>query len=494
MGIWHSEALRNLERLPAAHRRRPAAEAGRRAGHAGRGPQAGLDRAVRREVRLPKWSTDFTEAIADPEVDIVIIAGPSETHAEMSLAALERGKHVLVEIPIAMNLEGAEAVVAAAEERGLTLGVVHPMRYRPERLPVVERIRRRRGAGQPRAGPLLHPPDGQRGRHRAAAQLDRQPALAPHHAPDRLRAVGGVRRRAGRCRGRIRHIHSVYPPLDPRTGIPMELVLVVETHDDQTIVCTGSYYSGEYLYDTLSSPTATATAPTSAAPRSPPATASTPVSSEQQNAELIAPGLRQRRAQGARARGARLVGAAGDAGAAPRAVRLGRQARRAAAARPPRHLTTIVSRRSHDPRPAARSAPRRRAGQSARGEHVHGGHPAVQAGVPAAPAARRASAEPGRRRVRGRGVHHAVHPGPGGRQLAGPVPQREHAAVGGDRGGAAGARDRRRQPWRRECGLGRGHADDPGLEAGGRRRSSPTAGCATGTCCPSCRSRPTPRR
>ena len=38
----------------------------------------------------------------------MIIAGPSETHAEMSLAALEQGKHVLVEIPIAMNLEGAE--------------------------------------------------------------------------------------------------------------------------------------------------------------------------------------------------------------------------------------------------------------------------------------------------------------------------------------------------------------------------------------------------
>ena len=50
---------------------------------------------------------------------------------------------------------------------------------------------------------------------------------------------------------RIRSIHSVYPPIEPRTGIPMELVLVVETHDDQTVVCTGSYYSGEYIYDTL---------------------------------------------------------------------------------------------------------------------------------------------------------------------------------------------------------------------------------------------------
>jgi 2-hydroxy-4-carboxymuconate semialdehyde hemiacetal dehydrogenase len=50
---------------------------------------------------------------------------------------------------------------------------------------------------------------------------------------------------------RIRDIYSFYPPLDPRTGIPMELVLVVETTDDQSIVCTGSYYSPERIYDML---------------------------------------------------------------------------------------------------------------------------------------------------------------------------------------------------------------------------------------------------
>ena len=40
-----------------------------------------------------KWTTDLGEALADPEVDIVIIAGPSETHADMALASLEAGKH-----------------------------------------------------------------------------------------------------------------------------------------------------------------------------------------------------------------------------------------------------------------------------------------------------------------------------------------------------------------------------------------------------------------
>ena len=216
MGIWHSEALREHRGLPAAHRRRPAQKPDAESRDADRGPQAGLDRGSSpRSTATRSGRTDFDEAIADPEVDIVIIAGPSETHAEMSLAALEQGKHMLVEIPIAMNLEGAEAVVAAAEERGLTLGVVHPMRYRTERLPVVERIR----AGEEQVshvqGRFFIHRLAERGRHRPAAQLDRQPALAPHHAPDRLRAVDGLAAATWpRAEERIRRVYSVYPPID----------------------------------------------------------------------------------------------------------------------------------------------------------------------------------------------------------------------------------------------------------------------------------------
>ena len=82
-----------------------------------------------------KWTTDLDEALADPDVDIVIIAGPSETHAEMALKSIDAGKHTLVEIPIAMNLEGAEEVVAAAKEKGVALGVVAPdaLPHRPPR-------------------------------------------------------------------------------------------------------------------------------------------------------------------------------------------------------------------------------------------------------------------------------------------------------------------------------------------------------------------------
>lgn len=76
-----------------------------------------------------KWTVDYAEALAS-DIDVVIIAGPSATHAAMAIEALDAGKHVLVEIPLAMNYKDAEAVVAKAEQKGLALGVVHPMRFR----------------------------------------------------------------------------------------------------------------------------------------------------------------------------------------------------------------------------------------------------------------------------------------------------------------------------------------------------------------------------
>jgi 2-hydroxy-4-carboxymuconate semialdehyde hemiacetal dehydrogenase len=289
MGIWHSEALRGVEdcRLHTVVGRPKKPDAEQATPTAGRKPAS--TEVFAEKYGYTKWTTDFHQAIADPEVDIVIIAGPSETHAEMSLAALEQGKHVLVEIPIAMNLEGAEAVVAAAKERGLTLGVVHPMRYRVERLPVVERIR----AGEERVSHV----QGRFFIHRlsnvGATGLQRSwtDNLLWHHTTHLidfgLWVVGGGDPTV--AEGRIRTIHSVYPPIEPRTGIPMELVLVVETHDDQTVVCTGSYYSGEFIYDTLvvtdrdsyRTDERTATITTGDGPRR--------VASEQENAELIAP-------------------------------------------------------------------------------------------------------------------------------------------------------------------------------------------------------------
>ncbi len=61
--------------------------------------------------------------LRDPAIELVDIVAPNYLHAEMTLAALAAGKHVLVEKPMATTLADAERVVAAAERSGLYVGV-----------------------------------------------------------------------------------------------------------------------------------------------------------------------------------------------------------------------------------------------------------------------------------------------------------------------------------------------------------------------------------
>ena len=51
---------------------------------------------------------DYNELINNPEVDLVHICTPNDTHAEISIAAMEAGKDVMVEKPMALNAEEAE--------------------------------------------------------------------------------------------------------------------------------------------------------------------------------------------------------------------------------------------------------------------------------------------------------------------------------------------------------------------------------------------------
>ncbi len=59
-------------------------------------------------------STDWRAVVADPDIHIVDISSPGDTHAEIALAALAAGKHVLCEKPLANSLEEAETMAAAA--------------------------------------------------------------------------------------------------------------------------------------------------------------------------------------------------------------------------------------------------------------------------------------------------------------------------------------------------------------------------------------------
>src|SRR5581483_8270904 len=88
-----------------------------------------------------RWTTDLAEAL-DGGVDLAVIANPSELHARQVELALERGLDTLVEIPLAMSLADARRLVDLAAARGRVLGVVHPLRFRPELAALRERSAR----------------------------------------------------------------------------------------------------------------------------------------------------------------------------------------------------------------------------------------------------------------------------------------------------------------------------------------------------------------
>ncbi len=70
--------------------------------------------------------------LADPKVDLVDLCVPNDEHARMAIRALEAGKHVLVEKPIALTGADADAMVAAARASGKLLMVAHVLPYFPE--------------------------------------------------------------------------------------------------------------------------------------------------------------------------------------------------------------------------------------------------------------------------------------------------------------------------------------------------------------------------
>jgi predicted dehydrogenase len=73
--------------------------------------------------------TDYRQIVADPAIDLVDITTPHRLHYPVALAALEAGKHVLVEKPMAMHAAEAEHLVRTARERGLTFTVAENTRF-----------------------------------------------------------------------------------------------------------------------------------------------------------------------------------------------------------------------------------------------------------------------------------------------------------------------------------------------------------------------------
>ncbi len=97
-------------------------------------------REVAARYGIAHTSTDLADSLALPEVDAVILCTPTQMHAAQSIACLQAGKHVQVEIPLADTLAGAQAVADLAKTSGRVAMCGHTRRFNSSHQWVHQRI------------------------------------------------------------------------------------------------------------------------------------------------------------------------------------------------------------------------------------------------------------------------------------------------------------------------------------------------------------------
>lgn len=99
----------------------------------------GLDKAEKLAAEVgARAVTDDRAIIEDPAIEAISNTLPTPLHAEATIAALQAGKHVLLEKPFALTAAGCDGMIAAAEASGKTLMVAHVLRFWGDYVSLVE--------------------------------------------------------------------------------------------------------------------------------------------------------------------------------------------------------------------------------------------------------------------------------------------------------------------------------------------------------------------
>ena len=165
-----------------------------------------------------------SELFGDPNVDLVDLCVPNDEHSRLAIRALEAGKHVLVEKPIALTTREADAMLAAAKANGRQLMVAHVLPFFPEFAYAAEAVRSGR-FGILRAAHLtrvIARPDWSAGI--ADSSRSGGPAIDLHiHDTHFLGLLRGVPRAVRSCgvveAGAVAHLTSQYLYDDPNIAV-----------------------------------------------------------------------------------------------------------------------------------------------------------------------------------------------------------------------------------------------------------------------------------
>ena len=94
-----------------------------------------------REWKIQRAYGSYEELLADPEIDVIYNPLPNHLHAEWTIRAVEAGKHVLCEKPLALSVDEVDAVRAAAQKHGRIVAEAFMYRHHPQTLKVQELVK-----------------------------------------------------------------------------------------------------------------------------------------------------------------------------------------------------------------------------------------------------------------------------------------------------------------------------------------------------------------
>jgi 2-hydroxy-4-carboxymuconate semialdehyde hemiacetal dehydrogenase len=115
-GVKHLEAVAKIEGIQVASLA---------------GGNAAQTQEVAKKFNIPHWTLDLAESLAQPGVEAVLLATPTQMHAQQAEQCMRAGKHVMIEIPIADNLADSERLLKVQKETGVIAMGGHTRRFNP---------------------------------------------------------------------------------------------------------------------------------------------------------------------------------------------------------------------------------------------------------------------------------------------------------------------------------------------------------------------------
>jgi 2-hydroxy-4-carboxymuconate semialdehyde hemiacetal dehydrogenase len=95
---------------------------------------------VAKKFNIPHWTCDLAESLAQPGIEAIILATPTQMHASQAEQCMRAGKHVMIEIPVADNLADAERLLKVQKETGVICMGGHTRRFNPSHQWIHQRV------------------------------------------------------------------------------------------------------------------------------------------------------------------------------------------------------------------------------------------------------------------------------------------------------------------------------------------------------------------